>query len=203
MANDGIVNRTFVTAHPLTGRIDLAEKATLEAIDAWKADIESVEAIFGHGVAGALRKRERRDASCLSEDNGTHSYLPAELRAVLELRLVLLRSFVLRLLAGFSREDCAELLGCPPERVDRAARTAVRLLPSFETVNSRGECMEHQEVDQSKLDQVAYDFWLQRGCPTGSPEEDWFRAEQKLRREALDPEAPAVDASIAPIAAEG
>ena len=63
--------------------------------------------------------------------------------------------------------------------------------------------MEHQEVDQSKLDQVAYDFWLQRGCPMGSPEEDWFRAEQKLRREALDPEAPAMAASIAPTAAEG
>ena len=62
MANDGIVNRTFVTAHLLTGRIDLAENATLEAIDTWEPDIESAEAIFGHGVAAALRKRERQDA---------------------------------------------------------------------------------------------------------------------------------------------
>jgi hypothetical protein len=187
MANDGIVNRTFVTAYLLTGRIDLAEKATLDAIDAWMPDNESAEAIFGHGVAAALRKRGKRDASGLSRDNVTHLCLPAELRTVRELSPALRRSFVLRLLAGFSREDCAELLGCHPERVDRAARTAARLLPSFQRANSRGECMEHQEVDQSKLDQVAYEFWLERGCPMGSPEEDWFRAEQKLRREEIAP----------------
>jgi hypothetical protein len=62
--------------------------------------------------------------------------------------------------------------------------------------------MEHQEVDESKLDQAAYDFRLQRGCPTGSPEEDWFRAEQKLRREALDRKGPADVASITTTAAE-
>jgi hypothetical protein len=60
--------------------------------------------------------------------------------------------------------------------------------------------MEHQEVDQSKIEQVAYDFWVQRGCPMGSPEEDWFRAEQKLRRETLDRESPV--ASIAATSAE-
>jgi hypothetical protein len=62
--------------------------------------------------------------------------------------------------------------------------------------------MEHQEVDQSTIEQVAYDFWLQRGCPMGSPEEDWFRAEQKSRSEAPDQKGPGVDASIAPTAAE-
>jgi hypothetical protein len=146
MANDGIINRTFVTAHLLTGRIDLAENATLEAIDAWKPDIESAQAILGRGVAAALRKREGRDAFSLSRDNVTPSYLPAEIRTVLELSRVLRRSFVLRLVAGFPREDCAELLGCPPERVDRAARTAARLLPSFQRVNSRGERMELRKL---------------------------------------------------------
>ena len=55
--------------------------------------------------------------------------------------------------------------------------------------------MDHQEVDRSKIEQVADDFWVQRGCPMGSPEEDWFRTKQKLRREALDRESPV--ASIA------
>jgi hypothetical protein len=34
---------------------------------------------------------------------------------------------------------------------------------------------------------LAYALWQQRGCPEGSPEEDWFRAEQELlvRPEAL------------------
>jgi len=27
---------------------------------------------------------------------------------------------------------------------------------------------------------LAYHFWQERGCPIGSPEEDWFRAEQSL-----------------------
>jgi DUF2934 family protein len=57
--------------------------------------------------------------------------------------------------------------------------------------------MKHQEVDQTRIGRVAYDFWLQRGCPMGSPEEDWFRAEELLRREA-----PAAELSIAATAAE-
>ena len=26
----------------------------------------------------------------------------------------------------------------------------------------------------------AYELWLERGCPDGSPEEDWYRAEQEF-----------------------
>jgi len=28
---------------------------------------------------------------------------------------------------------------------------------------------------------LAYQYWRERGCPIGSPEEDWYRAEQALR----------------------
>jgi hypothetical protein len=28
---------------------------------------------------------------------------------------------------------------------------------------------------------LAYKFWQRRGCPTGSDQEDWFRAEKELR----------------------
>ena len=28
---------------------------------------------------------------------------------------------------------------------------------------------------------VAYRRWLDRGCPQGSPEEDWFEAEREVR----------------------
>ena len=27
---------------------------------------------------------------------------------------------------------------------------------------------------------LAYGFWMERGCPEGCPEEDWFRAEREL-----------------------
>lgn len=30
----------------------------------------------------------------------------------------------------------------------------------------------------------AYQLWLERGCPDGSPEEDWYRAERELGIEA-------------------
>jgi Protein of unknown function (DUF2934) len=30
----------------------------------------------------------------------------------------------------------------------------------------------------------AYQLWLERGCPDGSPEEDWYRAERELGMEA-------------------
>ena len=26
----------------------------------------------------------------------------------------------------------------------------------------------------------AYELWLQRGCPEGSPEEDWYKAQEEL-----------------------
>jgi len=38
--------------------------------------------------------------------------------------------------------------------------------------------MTHDEIEK-----VAYELWQQRGCPIGSPEEDWFRAEEMLQKE--------------------
>jgi hypothetical protein len=32
---------------------------------------------------------------------------------------------------------------------------------------------------------LAYEFWLQRGCPIGSPEEDWFRAEAEIKNRQM------------------
>lgn len=31
------------------------------------------------------------------------------------------------------------------------------------------------------VQRLAYEYWLARGCPEGSSEEDWFRAEQALQ----------------------
>jgi Protein of unknown function (DUF2934) len=30
---------------------------------------------------------------------------------------------------------------------------------------------------------LAYEFWRARGCPEGSPDEDWFLAEEQLRHQ--------------------
>ena len=35
----------------------------------------------------------------------------------------------------------------------------------------------HEEIAR-----LAYSYWEARGCPIGSPEEDWYRAEMDLRQ---------------------
>ncbi len=38
-----------------------------------------------------------------------------------------------------------------------------------------------QEQAASDIAMLAYVLWEQRGCPVGSPEQDWMEAEQKMR----------------------
>jgi hypothetical protein len=40
-----------------------------------------------------------------------------------------------------------------------------------------GEVSEYEQIAL-----LAYSFWAERGYQGGSPEEDWFRAEQEIRR---------------------
>jgi hypothetical protein len=37
--------------------------------------------------------------------------------------------------------------------------------------------------DHTEIAQLAYLYWLERGCPTGTAEEDWTRAEQDLKNQ--------------------
>ena len=32
-----------------------------------------------------------------------------------------------------------------------------------------------------EISALAYELWMQRGCPLGSPEVDWFRAEEEVK----------------------
>jgi hypothetical protein len=34
--------------------------------------------------------------------------------------------------------------------------------------------------NQEQIAALAYGFWQARGCPDGTPEEDWFRAEREI-----------------------
>lgn len=38
-----------------------------------------------------------------------------------------------------------------------------------------------EPVNQQDVAELAYELWQARGCPDGSPEVDWFRAEQELQ----------------------
>ena len=41
-------------------------------------------------------------------------------------------------------------------------------------------------VTTTTIVELAYRFWQQRGCPEGSPEADWLRAEKELQTLASD-----------------
>jgi hypothetical protein len=43
--------------------------------------------------------------------------------------------------------------------------------------------MDEENVDHRAIEQLAYRLWQERGSPTGSPNEDWYRAEQELNQE--------------------
>jgi len=43
---------------------------------------------------------------------------------------------------------------------------------------------DHEKQQQTAL--LAYQFWMERGCPVGSPADDWFRAERALHRRQLE-----------------
>ena len=39
---------------------------------------------------------------------------------------------------------------------------------------------ESQAVSTAEIAALAYHLWQDRGCPLGSPEEDWYKAEELL-----------------------
>ena len=40
------------------------------------------------------------------------------------------------------------------------------------------------EILHHQIELRAYELWQERGCPWGTPEADWFKAEQELRPES-------------------
>jgi hypothetical protein len=61
--------------------------------------------------------------------------------------------------------------------------TQARRLHKPTTVGGSREIPATISPDQATIAQLAYLYWLDRGCPIGSPEEDWSRAEQDLKNE--------------------
>jgi hypothetical protein len=66
-----------------------------------------------------------------------------------------------------------------PLHLARAMKTTVRELEAEREMMAEPAIDPEQQVE---LEQLAYRYWQERGCPTGSPEEDWYRAEAELRR---------------------
>jgi hypothetical protein len=62
-----------------------------------------------------------------------------------------------------------------PERAPQLPET-----PVFMSKAKADTLMDHMEL--KAIAQLAYTFWEARGRPWGSPDEDWFRAEQEIKK---------------------
>ena len=58
-----------------------------------------------------------------------------------------------------------------------APQTAVSKTP--EKKSTATESVQEPDNNRS-VAELAYSYWLARGCPDGSADEDWFRAESEL-----------------------
>src|SRR5258708_6692396 len=120
----------FRAAHLLTGNLQQAEEAVLEAIalfDPEKLDVghDSERVLMDYALWAALRR-------VVAPETLASSGLPVELQAVLDLESPLRFCFVLRTLLGISRQSCSLLLGIDVNRVDRNTCLAVWQLARLE-----------------------------------------------------------------------
>ena len=60
-----------------------------------------------------------------------------------------------------------------PEQATRPAPAPQTPAPSIES-----------HPRQEEIAALAYSFWQARGCPEGTPDEDWFNAEKALNAKA-------------------
>ena len=46
---------------------------------------------------------------------------------------------------------------------------------------SQSQAGQPTSIAEEQISARAYELWIERGCPIGSPEVDWYNAEQELR----------------------
>ena len=58
---------------------------------------------------------------------------------------------------------------------------AAKIMPESSTVSESVETAATDSPTESEIAIVAYQLWLDNGCPVGSHQEDWLRAEATLK----------------------
>lgn len=115
------LTKAFVTAFLLTGNAVEAESAVMNAIEGSSPDPCSDGLLYG-AIRAAIRAPSQR--SFRADENG----LPRGLSGVLRLPSGPRYSFVLRVLAGLTRESCALLLDLSLQQLDEWTCAAVEEL---------------------------------------------------------------------------
>ena len=62
------------------------------------------------------------------------------------------------------------------------AKSKMAVVASPESPQDAAQNVISEPGNQEEISALAYELWIQRGCPLGSPEVDWFRAEEELQR---------------------
>ena len=183
------LTQAMVTAYLITGSTGQSEAAVLEAIQRWEPN-EGVKSLV-EDVAGVAVKYE----------GGTRDEWPLqlELQNVMRLPRNARRSFVLRILLGARRDACTRLLDLNSDELDHQTCAAlVALAHNTSRGGALSKTMNGQDTHQQRIERLAYQLWQERGSPLGSPEDDWFRAENEFRREA-SPALPLSEFAMGPV----
>jgi hypothetical protein len=72
-----------------------------------------------------------------------------------------------------------------PKYSPTTADTQVSPVPEPETEEAIASSLTEYEPPREEIARLAFLYWEARGYQGGSPEEDWFRAEQELRKQVL------------------
>jgi len=62
------------------------------------------------------------------------------------------------------------------------ASRALKIDPKKSTATgTKTQAANTSTQDTNIIEARAYELWVQRGCPIGSPEVDWYQAEREVR----------------------
>jgi hypothetical protein len=60
-------------------------------------------------------------------------------------------------------------------------KAAVKIANGNTSIGQLADAVDSPSAfDAREIEERAYQSWIERGCPMGSPEEDWYRAEREL-----------------------
>ncbi|MBI2686737.1 MAG: DUF2934 domain-containing protein [Acidobacteria bacterium] len=62
----------------------------------------------------------------------------------------------------------------------KAAAPRRKAAPKVAVQVVNGSTLAQHALDAREIEERAYLSWIERGCPMGSPDEDWYRAESEL-----------------------
>ena len=62
------------------------------------------------------------------------------------------------------------------------AKSKMAVVAGPESTQDAAQNVITEPGNQEEISALAYELWIQRGCPLGNPEVDWFRAEEELQR---------------------